>query len=777
MKESFQEPILNEQEEKIIHTMGINNCGGRCIIDAHVKEGKITGITTDTNKGSLEEPPLCACIRGLNYHKTYLDQNTRLTTPLIRTGKRGSGEFREVTWEEAISYVTKEWIRIRDTYGPGSRYVNYGWGVSATVTPIGLAKRLLSLDGGFLDHYNNYSNACVNTISPYVYGTKYVGNSLSELCNSKVIVLWGHNPAETRFDANMYYLREAKKRGAKIICIDPRYHDTAKVLQTDWYAIRPTTDAALADALAYVLIENHLYDEFFINTYCQGFTKETMPEEYKEEEDYFSYVLGKRDHCPKTPQWAEKITGLSAEKIIELAFKIANARPCAIIQGYGPQRNAYGEQSARGIMMLAALTGNVGISGGWSGGSLTRKNPPTPSMPEVENPFGTKIAVYTYIDAITHGTKMGKKEGVKFLKTSGDKIGELDNTQNVSDEYLTSNIKMILSLAGNSLINQHGDINYTKKVLEDDSLCELIVCSDLFMTPSARYADVILPAISFLEMNNITSPWTNGDFIGFNNKVVEPFYNCRFEYDWLKEIARNLGIYEAFTQGHDTVDEWLFACYEELRKTVTYLPEYDIIKQKGIYRYHNWPEKIAFEEQIKDIKEHSFETPSGKIEIFSTQLFQMKKEDIPAIPKYLSAKEGPDTRTDQYPIQLVGYHTKRRCHSIHDSNKEMEKYDPQAVHINEKDAADRGIKDGDIVYVYNARGRIRIVAKVEKSIMQGVASMPQGAWYTPDQSGIDIRGNINTLTSLQVTPLAKGNPQHTILVQIRKIDISTNQKN
>ena len=304
---------------KVIPTMGVNNCGGRCIIKAHVKDGEVIKITTDTSEGTLENPPLTACAKGLNYHKTYLDIEKRLLTPLIRQGKRGEGKFRQASWDEAVDYICKEWVRIRDSYGVGSRYVHYGWGVSALVTPIQLMKRLLSLDGGFQDYYNSYSTACINYTTPYLFGTKQVGNSYRDLVNSELIILWGHNPAETRFDNMMFYLKEAKKRGIPMICVDPRYHDTAKLLGAEWIGIRPTTDSALMDAMAYVMITRKLYDEHFIKTYCQGFTSDTMPEGYGDAEDYFSYVLGKRDGQSKSPQWAAKITGVAAEKIEELA--------------------------------------------------------------------------------------------------------------------------------------------------------------------------------------------------------------------------------------------------------------------------------------------------------------------------------------------------------------------------------------------------------------------------------------------------------------------------
>ena len=193
--------------EKKIPVFGCNNCGGRCSLYAHVEDGRITRMSTvgekdsvclsdpadQGNSSSLSDPPLTACIRGLNYHKTYMSDK-RLRTPLLRAGKRGSGRFVPVSWDRAIEILTEEWIRIRDTYGPASRYVGYGWGSEAVIRPNALAKRLLALDGGYLNDYGNYSDTCTTIATPFVYGTAMTGSSYETLLQSKAILLWGIIP-------------------------------------------------------------------------------------------------------------------------------------------------------------------------------------------------------------------------------------------------------------------------------------------------------------------------------------------------------------------------------------------------------------------------------------------------------------------------------------------------------------------------------------------------------------------------------------------------------
>ena len=740
----------HQNETKIIHTMGRNNCGGRCIIHAHVRDGQIEKLTTDTPQAAGEDVPLCACVRGLNYHKTFLGPD-RLRYPMKRVGERGEGKFQRISWEEATDLIAREWVRIRDTYGPGSRYVNYATGISAAISGSSLAKRLLKLDGGYLGYYNSYSTACIRKATDLMYGTCETGNSLVDWLNSNLIILWGHNPAETKFDSQtMYYLRRARKKGIPIIVVDPRRNDTAEQLGAEWVPLRPATDAALQDAMAYVIVEEGLQDQDFLDRCCLGFDKAHMPEGVDPSECVLSYLTGEKDGVAKTPEWAQAITGVPAETIRSLAIRYATARPAALVQGFGAQRHAYGEQGARGGILLACMTGNVGVSGGWASGSGLCTQHPWVDMPDVPNPYPMEIPTYLWTEAVVRGHELTELDGV----TGG--------------EQLQSDIKMILNLAGNCLINQHGDINRTAEILRDTSKCEFIVCSDLFMTASAKFADVLLPGVSMFEGENITQPWQYGDFVGFNNQVIEPLYEGRFEYDWLSEVAEKIGLGPQFTEGR-TLGQWLEWCYEDLRRKEPELPDYETFKKAGIWRYQNTPVRIAFADQRRDIDHHPFPTPSGKVELFSPKIWQTRfREFMPAIPRYVDPPEGPnDPLREQYPLQLIGWHTKRRCHSIHDNNQAMHAIDPQALWMHPKDAQARGITEGQEVLIWNDRGRVQIGAHLTDRIMPGVVALSQGAWYAPDENGTDHGGCINVLTSLRPTPYARGNGQHTNLVEVR----------
>ena len=739
-------------EEKIVTTTGLNNCGGRCVIHAHVCDGRIVKLTTETRVEAGESVPLCACAKGLQYHKTFLRED-RLRQPMKRVGERGEGKFEPISWEEAVDIISREWIRIRDTYGPGARYVNYTTGMSGLLDPGAMAKRLLALDGGYLDRYNSYSSACMSQATNLMYGTRVTGNSLDSWLDSELIILWGHNPADTKFDsATMYYLRKAKEQGIPIVVVDPRKNDTVLQLDAEWIPLRPATDAAMLDAMAYVIYEHGLHDQAFLDRCCVGFDKAHMPVGVDPIECCLSYLTGEIDGIPKTPEWAEVITGVPADTIRNLAVRYAKAKPAALIQGLGAQRHAYGEQGVRGGILLACMTGNIGVWGGWAVGSGHYKGHENPAFPRGENPFPMSIPVYCWTDAVVRGHEMTALDGVK------------------GGEQLPCDIKMILNLAGNCLINQHGDINRTAEILRDTDKCEFIVCSDLYMTASARFADILLPGVSPLERNDISMPWQYGDFLGFAKQVVEPLGESRLEYDWLAEVAEKLGLWDEFTEGR-SADGWLEYLYNDLRLRETELPPYEDFSCGGVYRYKHNPRFVAFEEQCHDPENHPFSTPSGKIELFSETVYRTKYHDFfPAIPRYVEPPEGAsDPLTERYPLQLIGWHTNRRAHSIHDNNPNLERVEPQRLWMHPIDAASRGISDGDKVLVWNDRGRVEVSVKVTERIMQGVTALAQGAWYRPNADGVDTNGSINVLTSLRPTPYARGNGQHTNLVEVKRV--------
>ena len=206
-----------------------------------------------------------------------------------------------------------------------------------------------------------------------------------------------------------------------------------------------------------------------------------------------------------------------------------------------------GEQPVRGATVLAAVTGNVGISGGWASGAGTFKRFSLASVP-VHNPVGAAIPVFLWTEAITRGTELGASDGL------------------VGAERLDSNIKFIANLAGNCLVNQHSDIHRSKALLQDESLCEFILVSEEFLTSSASYADIVLPSTNFLERIDIALSDTYGEYAIFQNKAVEPEFERRTGYDWIRDLAERLGVEEEFSQGR-SYEDWVRYIVDETRRS------------------------------------------------------------------------------------------------------------------------------------------------------------------------------------------------------------------
>ena len=727
-----------------------NNCGGRCQLNAHVKDGVIVRITTDDSPDTPDRPQLRGCLKGRSMRSRIYDPN-RLLHPLKRVGPRGEGRFVQISWDEAITLIASNLKRVIDTHGNDAVYIMYGTGDCGAVRGRESAQRLMNHLGGYLGYYNNYSAACLEYTAPFVTGLRDT-NSYQTLRHSKLILMNGFNPAETVFETNSnYHLARAKDAGAKVIVIDPRLSETAATFADEWIPIKPTTDTALFVALAFVIFTEGLHDQEFLDRTCLGFDEEHMPSGVAPGLSFVDYLLGTEDGIAKTPEWASSITGIPTETIRRLAREYATTRPAQLIQGLGPQRHAFGEQSVRAGITLACMTANIGIlGGGWGGGEGgTSLSLPFGSLPTGTNPVKARIPVFGWTDAIARGTEMTAADGLK-------------------NGPLKSNIKFIFNLASNTLVNQHADVNRTVELLKNADLVEFIVASDLVLTPSAMFADVVLPSDHSLERYDIGFPWSGQNYIIFGNKAVDPPGECKHEYQWVSRVAEELGVGQKFTEGK-TEEDWLRQIVADARAADPRIPQYEELSRAGYFRVG--PEEyVAFADEVRDPDRVPFKTPSGKIEIFSKALHEMNHPQIGGTPRYVPAWDGPeDERLKQYPLQCIGPHVKRRTHSTFDENAWMEELEAQRISISESDAAARKIRNGDKVKVFNDRGALIILASVTKRIRPGVVSIPQGAWYQPDKDGVCQRGCINVLTSQRATPLAHGNAQHTILVEVRKV--------
>lgn len=690
----------SDSPSKMVTTSCYYDCGGRCLLKVYVDKGKISRIGTDES----QMPNLGACPKGLAQKEVaYADD--RLKQPLKRVGERGSGKFKPVSWEDALDTVARELQRVKDQYGATSIFLmDHGGSLSPLHGTQKASRRFFSLFGGCTTWRGNTSLEAARFSSLATFGTTFTGNSRDNFLHSKLIIMWGWNPIATRFGPDtVYHLAKAKKAGAKIICVDPRRTTSAKALAEQWIPIKPVTDAALLIAMAYVMIDEDIYDHHFIETYTVGFGQ------------FKDYVLGNEDGVPKTPLWAEDITGVPTETIKQLARDYAKLKPATLYASWAPGRTAFGEQYHRAANTLAAMTGNIGITGGCVAG-------------------GTDIIPLGYL---------GKALPVP------ESLTHYVHTTNVYDALLKgtsggypSDIKLLYIL-GSNILNQFLNTNKGIAALQKP---EFIVVHELFLTPTARFADIILPVTTTLERIDIGQPFVGGNYFIHMDKAIEPLHQTKSDLAIFTELAPRLGI---SNYNNKSDEDWL----REFAEATPDLPEYEVLKRKGVHRIPLDQPWVAFREEIEDPARHPFSTPSGKIEIYSQKIAEMQDPLIPPIPKYIEAWDGPsDPIIDKYPIQLVSPHSRARVNSQWHTIRRLKMLADDRIWLNPSDAHSRGITNGDKVRVYNDRGQLLTTARVTEDILHGVVSLDSGAWFEPDIHGIDHGGCVNVLTKDKASP-------------------------
>ena len=728
---------LGESDEETIRTTCASHCGGSCILKLHLKNGIITRIETDDGN----EPQLRACLRGRAYRQRVYAPD-RLLYPMKRIGERGEGKFERISWDEALDTVASEIVRVRDTYGPASiLYLTMGGDLSNLHTQ-GQIGRALSLAGGFTTAWAITSFQGGSYAQRISYGTYYTGNTRDNLVNSRLIIMWGWNPASTITGVNTnWYLAQAKETGAKIVVVDPRYTNSAATFADQWIPIRPGTDGAMLLAMAYVVIKENLQNQKFLDNYTLGFDK------------FNAYVTGVEDGVAKTPAWAEAITGVPATVIENLARKYATVKPAAFMAGIAPGRTAYGEQYHRIAIILAAMTGNVGIHGGdaagraWEsvGGGYPYKIPWGGSVGSVGNP----------VDAQAPRPPRGSSPGYRASRVHYCDLP--DFIQKGKAGGYPADCKLIATV-NCSYVNAFPNINRIVQALKSKSV-EFIFVLEQFMMPTVKFADIVLPTNTFMERNDIV----NGvglAFYGYVKKAIESLGESKSHFEIAVLLASRLGI-SSFSD--KTEEDWLREMVENSE-----IPDYEQFRQKGVYRINLSEPYVAFKKQIEDPASNPFPTPSGKIEVYSQQLADMNCPDLPPIPKYIEAWEGrSDPLAAKYPLQLITTHFKRRANSQFDNIPWLRELELQAVWINSDDARSRVISNGDMVRVFNDRGEIVIPAKVTERIIPGVVDVPCGAWYNPDKNGVDRGGCPNVLTKDTHSP-GGSFPYNSCLVQVEK---------
>ncbi|HTP00174.1 MAG TPA: DMSO/selenate family reductase complex A subunit [Anaerolineales bacterium] len=756
------------QSVEELKTVGCyHNCGGRCILGAVVKDGTVVRLVPDPTPKSEENldsnPRAIPCLRGRSQiHRVYAPE--RLKYPMKRVGKRGEGKFERISWDEALNTIADQMKRIKDKYGNEAFYYQYASGSNWNGPDSGNAvTRLLAMFGGFVNMYGSYSEAAYGQIIGFST-SGYSGNSADDIPNAKLVVLIGDNSVVTRAggDNAGYWVMKAANQGTKFIIIDPIMTDTVMATQAQWVPINGGTDVALLAAMAHVMIKENLYDKEFMATHAVGFDEDTLPEGAPANSSWVSYVMGRGpDGIEKTPEWASPITGIPAETIASLARQIATTKPCAIYQNWGVQRRAYGEQIVRTVPIIAAMTGNFGISGGNSGNVMNGGYFPMSGIPVPENPVKASIPCFLWPDFVSRGEQM----------TSALEEGGVRGV-----DKLSTGMKFMWNHAGNMIINQHADVNLTTKILQDESKLEFIVTSEVAMTPSCKFSDILLPETTGFEADEIITGEGHGmkgnhAWALYNHQIIQPLYECKGIMWAAGQLADRLGFGDQFRDGHQTSDDWMKDMVATAQQAIPDFPSLDDFKKTGIYKISNPEPIIAFADFRADPVAHPLQTETGKLEIYSPALAKLNNpKEIPAIPMYIPEWEGvSDPLREKYPLMMMTTHFVARSHSTFENVDYLREAHPQALWINVRDAEQRGIKNGDMIKVYNDRGEVHLPAYVTNRIRPGVTNMPQGAWYSLDANGVDVRGCGNVLTNYRPTPYARGCTAHTNLVQVEKL--------
>ena len=728
--------MTNSQVE-IIRTICNSHCGGTCEMKVHVKDNKIIRIEPDDRPGY---PRMCA--RGHAYRQRVYAPD-RLLYPLKRTGERGAGEFTRISWDEAIDTVAEELKKVKTKYGNSAILHFCSMCDPHTLNHVGAFHRLLCQFGGYTAPWGFISHEGATFAAGITYGArrKYIQteHGTDEYASSKFIIMWGWNPATTDLGSpTNFALMMAKEKGTRIVTVDPRFTDSAAAFAEQWIPIRPGTDAAVFLAMVHVVIKENLQDQAFIDKYVAGY------------EPYKAYVFGEEDGVEKTPEWAAAISGIPAETIAALAREFATNKPAILVTSIGAGRTAMGEQYHRTAHALEAITGNTAFQN-WQSGPRQRMtyNPALPSPPNpVEAGMPPRNIALPYRSPTVNSSARVNVSSFANAILKGKAGG-------YPAEYKA------IWLSNTNYLNQLGDTNTTAKAFKT---LDFVLVTEQFMTPTARHADIVLPVCTFLERDDIVAP-RSGQAIAVLNRAIDPLGESKSQREICQLLAKKLGIED---YGDVSNEEMVKTIIENVSKEVD-LPDYETLKKEGLVRVKRSEVRQEKKEASTIPDDKPLKTPSGKIELYSEVALNMNEPLIPAIPKYVDHWESVnDPLIKKYPLQLISPHFKRRAHTQFDNLPWLRELQTQTLSINTVDAEKKGIQEGDLVRVFNDRGEVRIPARVTERIMPGVVALPQGAWFAPDENGIDHGGCANVLTKNLISP-GGAFACHTALVQIIKV--------
>ncbi|MEY2407095.1 MAG: biotin/methionine sulfoxide reductase [Acidimicrobiaceae bacterium] len=703
--------------------------------------------------------------------------DARVARPAVRRGwledgpgpdaRRGSDEFVEVDWAEALDLVAGELTRVRGEHGNESIFGgSYGWASAGRFHHAqSQLHRFLNCLGGYTFSVNSYSLGASEVILPHVVGGS--GEVLRRattwkaiLEHTELVVAFGGmnlknasvSPGGVTLHTLAPALDEAGRRGLAFELFSPLRDDLTSAVNATWHPVIPGTDTAVMLALAHVLVTEGLHDTAFLERYTVGADR------------FIAYVLGDSDGTPKSPEWAEAIGGIEAETLRGLARRMAAQRTLVTVS-WGLQRTEHGEQPVWMGIALAALLGQIGQPGAGFGhgyGSMADVGAPTVPYPLPLFEQGRNL-VDTYIPVARITELLDNPGGT--LDYDGRRLPLPD-------------IRLVYWAGGNPF-HHHQDLNHLRQAFAKP---ETVIVHEPFWTGTARHADIVLPTTTSLERDDVGGG-RNDTYVIAMPRAIEPVGEARDDYEVFAELSKRLDTWNEFTEGR-TARDWVEHIYERFRgrvaeRDVTVAP-FDEFWAAGEARLPvGSDDHTLFDRFIADPEGRKLPTPSGRIELFSETIDGFGYDDCPGHPVWLEPNEwlgGP--RAEHFPLHLIANQPTSRLHGQLDAgaNSQASKVSGrEPIRIHHVDAAARGIEDGDVVRVFNDRGSCFAGAVVTSDVRPLVVNLSTGAWYDPVDPTLPdspcAHGNPNVLTADRGTSrLAQGcTGQHT-LVQVERFD-------
>jgi biotin/methionine sulfoxide reductase len=731
-----------------------------------VEDGRIVGVRPFER--DPDPSPLIEAVPAA------VHSQVRVAQPMVRKGwltdgpGNGNGRGREpfvpVSWERALDLVAGELRRVKRDHGHDAIMAgSQGWGSAGIFHEArGQLRRFMATFGGFVDQASNYSFGTALVFLPHVVGsaqpvTGPLTSWSSIARHAKLMVLFGganpKNMQVTKGGCGAHSignrLADLACAGVEVVNVSPIREDGPAAVAPEWIAIRPNTDTAMLLALVHTLVADGLHDADFLARYCTGF------------ERVRAYVMGERDGQPKNAGWAAPITGVAAESIRALAYRMA-ANRTMISASWSLQRADHGEQPYWGVLLLAACLGQIGLPGGGFGfgyGSATGiAEPPlafkAPTMEGLANPLGRAIPAARIVECLLHP-------------------GESYDFNGRESTY--PDIKLVYWAGGNPF-HHHQDTNRLRAAWRRP---QTIVVHEPWWTATARHADIVLPATTTLERNDIGCA-PRDRFVIAMQKAIEPVGEARNDFSIFAALAARLGCESECTQGRDEM-EWLRHLYDGWRDGVrtnqAAIPDFDRFWEDGFLEIpQGADEHVMLAAFRADPEKNKLATPSGRIELYSEKIAGFGYEDCPPHPTWIEPSEWLGAGlADTYPLHLISSQPRYRLHSQMDAGPISARgkiAGREAIAIHPDDARRRGIKDGDVVRIHNARGACLAGVVLTDTMSPGVVKLSCGAWYDPagaEDRAVCVHGNANMLTHDRGTSkLSQGPSSGTNMVEVER---------